>query len=91
MKKLMGGLVALLVVVGLSIGVAKGVFGTGEQSIAAQPPVSAVEKKDAAIQVKKPAAAANRKTATALMEQAAKDNKYLFGFFWKTEDEQTAP
>ena len=23
------------------------------------------------------------------MEQAAKDNKYLFGFFWKTENEQT--
>ena len=32
MKKLMAGVVALLLVVGLSIGVAKGVFGTGEQS-----------------------------------------------------------
>ena len=25
----------------------------------------------------------------ALMEQAAQDNKYFFGFFWKTENEQT--
>ena len=40
-------------------------------------------------QAKKPAAAVNQKTAMALMEQAAKDNKYLFGFFWKTENEQT--
>ena len=40
MKKLMAGLVALLFVAGLSIGVAKGVFGTGEQSQAAQTPGS---------------------------------------------------
>lgn len=90
MKKLMAGAVVLLVAVGLSMGVAKGVFGTGEQSEAAQTPVPAAEKKDDATQVKKPAATVNQKTAMALMEQAARDKKYLFGFFWKTENEQTS-
>ena len=89
MKKRMAGLVALLIVAGVSIGVAKGVFRTGEQSQAAQTPVLAAEKKDEAAPVKKPAAPANQKTAMALMEEAAKANKYLFGFFWKSESEQT--
>ena len=89
MKKRMAGLVALLIVAGVSIGVAKGVFRTGETSQAAQTPVLAAEKKDEAAPVKKPAAPVNQKTAMALMEEAAKANKYLFGFFWKTESEQT--
>ncbi len=89
MKKLMAGVVALLIVAGVSIGVAKGVFGTGETIKAAQTPVLAAEKKADAAPVKKPAAPANQKTATALMDEAAKANKYLFAFFWKTESDQT--
>lgn len=89
MKKLMAGVVGLLIVAGVSIGVAKGVLGKGETTKAAQTPVLAAEKKDDAAPVKKPAAPANQKTATTLMEEAAKANKYLFGFFWKTENDQT--
>jgi hypothetical protein len=89
MKKLMAGVVALVIVAGVSIGVAKGVFGTGEPSDAAQAPVLAAEKKDEAAPAKKPSGPANQKTATALMDEAAKANKYLFGFFWKTENDQT--
>ena len=44
MKKRMAGLVALLIVAGVLIGVAKGVFRTGEQSQAAQTPARSGEK-----------------------------------------------
>jgi hypothetical protein len=86
MKKLMAAGIAVLFVVGLSIGLAQVVF-TEEQPQAAQ--TRAVSKVDTASNDQKPPAAENRKSAMALMDEAAKDNKYLFGFFWKTEDEQT--
>lgn len=86
MKKLMAAGIAVLFVVGLSIGLAQVVF-TGEQPQAAQQP--AASKVDTESNNEQAPAAENQKSAMHLMEQAAKDNKYLFGFFWKTEDEQT--
>jgi len=66
MKKRMAGLVALLIVAGVSIGVAKGVFRTGEQSQAAQTPVLAAEKKDDDAPIKKPGAPVNQKNGDGL-------------------------
>jgi hypothetical protein len=61
---------------------------TGDQPQAAQQP--AASKVDTASNNERTPAAGNRKSAMDLMEQAAKDNKYLFGFFWKSDDEKTA-
>ena len=76
-------------VAGVSIGVAKGVFQYGEASQAAQTPVLAAKKIGKAAPGQPARHPVNRKTAMALMEEAAKANKYLFGFFWKSESEQT--
>lgn len=87
MKKLMAAVVVVLILVGLSIGLAQAVR-TGEQPQAAQQPAG--NKLGTASNNGPTPAAGDRKSAMDLMEQAANENKYLFGFFWKSEDEQTA-
>jgi len=87
MKRLMAAVVAVLVLVGLSIGLAQAIR-TGEQPQASQQPPE--NKAGTASNNERTPAAGNQKSAMDLMEQAAKDNKYLFGFFWKSDDEKTA-
>lgn len=88
MNRLVAGVVALLVVAGLAIGVAKAVLHPVERSERLQAPAPAAEKLDGAAQVPI-VAAANQETAMQRLEQAAAENKYLFAFFWKTDNEQT--
>jgi hypothetical protein len=88
MNKVVGGIVvAGLLVAGLSLGVASGVFGSPDAPEVSQS--SEASAKTDAPDATEPEAAAKQASAMAVMQQAAKDNKYFFGFFWKNENEQT--
>ncbi len=101
-KRLVAGIVVVGLLAGLSLVLANGMLGSGNASnrgpqqaeqtpapLAAsgagasepQPEVQPEPQSEA------PAVAAG--VAEAAMEQAAKENKYLFAVFWQSEDEQT--
>ncbi len=86
-KMVAGGVIAVALVVGLSIAVTKGVLGSNGKAEPGEKP--AVEKASAETASRKPTGGANR-AGLAALEQAAKDKKYLFAFFWKIDNEQTA-
>lgn len=87
MNKWMAAGICVLLVVGLSIGVAQVAFHN-EEPQASEMPVGG--NAGTATDDERTPTAGSGKSAMDLMDQAAKDKKYLFAFFWKTEDEHTA-
>ena len=86
MQKLTTGVaIAAVLVVGLSIAFAKGVF-TGSAT-SADTPSSAARAAD--LQVASQMTTETRQAGLVAMEKAAADKKYLFAFFWKDEDNAT--
>jgi hypothetical protein len=89
MNKVVGGIVvAVLLIAGLSFGVAGGVFGSPDPPATSDTPN--VEAADDAAEVAQNESSGSDRSAMELMEQAAKDGKYFFGFFWKDQGEQTS-
>ncbi len=104
-KRFVAGVVVVGLVVGISVALATGILGLGyDDGVSTSPasegglalgPVVAPEADAFETQTQPvpetkpetPAVAAG--LAEAAMEQAAKDNKYLFAVFWQSEDEQT--
>lgn len=88
MKKVaVGGTVIAVLIIGLSIVLAKGGSSSPANSEAAQAPVADEVVSTA---VSAPATPKVKGPGMLAMEQAAKEKKYLFAFFWKNDDEQTA-
>ncbi len=91
-KRILGGVVAMALVAGLSLALANAMFLSGNGTDHAQE--DAQEAQDAASPI--PAAetgagvAARGGLGFPAMEQAAEDGKYLFAVFWRDEDDQTA-
>lgn len=86
-KVVIGGVLSAVLVVGLSIALAKGMFHSA-------PATSERAQSGAAGQIvpTEVSAASTPKARGAgimAMQQAAKDKKYLFTFFWKHDDNQT--
>jgi len=89
MNRVVAGIaVAVLLVAGLSLGVAGGVFGSPDPPAMSDTPNVAAA--DDAAEVMQTESSGNDQTSMEWMEQAAKDGKYFFGFFWKDEGEQTS-
>ena len=96
-KRIVVGIVAVGLIVGLSLALANGMLGSGNTSNhrpqAEQTPAP-VAASDAGASEPQPetrpeAPAVAAGLAEAAMEQAAKENKYLFAVFWQSEDEQS--
>jgi hypothetical protein len=89
MKKVaVGGAVLAVLVIGLSIAVAKGVFSPPAESEAAQGP--AADEVVSPTTVSAPSTPKTPGPGMLAMEKASRDKKYLFVFFWKNDDDQTA-
>jgi hypothetical protein len=87
-KKLtVGGCVVLVVGIGLSIAAAKGVFSSSAPSTTAKALSAAA---GAATNTTTPLTFEGRGAGLEALSQAAADNKYLFAFFWKSDNDQTA-
>jgi hypothetical protein len=86
-KVVVGGAVLAVLVIGFSIALAKGIFSSPTESEAAPAPAAADV---ASIEVSAPSTPKLKGAGIVAMEQAAKDKKYLFVFFWKNDDDQTA-
>ena len=89
MNKLVGGIVVAMVLIAvISMVVASGVLGSpGHPRISDTTNVGAAGGAEQVAQVE---LSGPDGSAMELMEQAAKDGKYFFGFFWKTEGETVA-
>jgi len=81
------GLIILVVVTGLSLCVAKGVFSSVTQNSHSNTP--AVKASDSSLSGKT-ADVKGTGTGIVAMQEAAQAKQYLFAFFWKTKDNQTA-
>ncbi len=86
-RLVVGAIAGLLVVVGLSVAVGKGFLSVGSKGERSSTP--AAETPLLTTQSPGPAADGSG-TGMAAMEEAARAKKYLFAFFWKTDNEQTA-
>jgi len=82
-----GGTVGLLVVVGLSLAVAKGLLSSGGRGEA---PGSPAMERPLPATLSRARAPDGPGTGMAAMEEAGRANKYLFAYFWRTDNEQTA-
>ena len=88
MKKLtVGGVVLLILAIGLSIAVAKGVFSSPTPNTTAK---TSTADKSAVTTTSSPLTFEGRGAGLEAMSQAAADNKYLFAFFWNSDNDQTA-
>ena len=88
MKKVaVGGAVLAVLVIGFSIALAKGVFNSPAESEPVQGPAATDV---AATEVSAPSTPKPKGPGIMAMEQAANEKKYLFAFFWKNDDDQTA-
>lgn len=88
MKKLaVGSAVLAVLVIGLTIVLAKGGSSFPAESEIAQAPVA---NEVVSNTVSEPASPKVKGPGMLAMEQAAKEKKYLFAFFWKNEDDRTA-
>ena len=94
-KRLLAGVVVVGLVAGLSVALASGMFGLGNggggtdrapQGEQAETPAAPTET-EAETKPEAPAIATG--LGAPAMEQAAKDKKYLFAVFWRSENEQT--
>lgn len=88
MKKVaVGGTVIAVLVIGLTIVLAKGGSRSPAESEIAE---ASVANEAASTAVSAPATPEVKGPGMLAMEQAAKEKKYLFAFFWKNDDDQTA-
>ncbi|MHB8901786.1 MAG: hypothetical protein ACYC6Y_23775 [Thermoguttaceae bacterium] len=88
MKKVaVAGAVLAVLIVGLSIAAAKGVFSSPAKSDAARDPVG-----EEAVPSTVSASSTPKTPGPGMlaMEKATKEKKYLFVFFWRNDDDQTA-
>ncbi len=87
MKKVAVGGIVAVVVAGLSIALAKGAFHSAPST---SEPVQSPAADDVTVtEVSSPSAPKTPGPGMLAMEQASKDKKYLFVFFWKNDDDQT--
>lgn len=87
MKKVAVGGIVAVVVVGLSIAFAKGAFRSAPST--SEPVQSPAPVDVTGAGVSSPLAPKTPGPGMLAMEQASKDGKYLFVFFWKNDDDQT--
>lgn len=86
-KKSIWGVTALTLAVCLSVGVAKGVFSLGTPDTNG---TSATGQPTAVATGSSQAVPRGSERGLAAMSRAAAEDQYLFAFFWRSDDEQTA-
>ena len=86
-KLIAGGIFVLVLAIGLSIAVAKGVFSSSATNTAAN---SSTADKSVVTPASVPLIFEEQGAGMKAIKQAAADNKYLFAFFWSNDNEQTA-
>lgn len=88
MKRLVGGTIACLVLAtGISIAVAKGVFTSSPASDSAN---GSATSPIASVVEPPPSSGTQRSGGLEALDKAAADKKYLFAFFWNSDNVQTA-
>ena len=82
-----GGIFVLVLAIGFSIAAAKGVFNSSATNTAAHSPDCGQECGHAYVSATRFRGAS---AGIKAIKQAAADNKYLFAFFWSSNNDQTA-
>lgn len=86
-KAVLGSVVTAVLIVGLSIALAKGVLHFAP--VARRLPENPTSEGLVPTEVSSASTRKVRGAGIVAMEQAAKDKKYLFAFFWENDDDQT--